>query len=109
MSSKSNVYKSLNLSDVIEVRPGTNEDTTTPNPNVKRKQYGTNILRRTCLPGDFKNCVSLILPSRSFDIQCLREEDFKKLYSALKGIWEEVPEEERPKLDRRMTRTFSLY
>jgi hypothetical protein len=101
------VYKSLALSEICEVRKGTDDDLT---PNVKTKLRGTATLRRTCRPSDFNKCISIYLPTRTFDIQCLSEQDFTRLYDVLLRLWKEVPEEERPKIQpSSLGRTFSFY
>jgi len=47
---------------------------------------GTATLRRNCKPEDLSLCFSLILPSRTFDIQCLDVADFDLLFYNLKEL-----------------------
>lgn len=47
---------------------------------------GTAILRRNCKPEDLSLCFSLILPTRTFDIQCLDVADFDLLFYNLKEM-----------------------
>lgn len=69
--------KSILLSEVLRVQRG-NE------PEKEGKQeLGTAILRRNCQPEDLELCLSLILPARSFDIQCLDKASFHVLYTNL--------------------------
>jgi hypothetical protein len=48
--------------------------------------YGTATLRRTCKTEDMKLCISLIMPDRTFDIQCKSEEDLNLLYTTLSQV-----------------------
>jgi hypothetical protein len=44
------------------------------------KMLGTTNLRRSVHREDLKLCFYLVLPSRTFDIQCLCQDDFDCLY-----------------------------
>jgi hypothetical protein len=48
--------------------------------------YGTAILRRTCKSDDMKLCLSLIMPERTFDIQCKSLEDLETLHNVLQEV-----------------------
>lgn len=66
--------KSLRLREVLDVRRGTD-----PDPNARGK-VGTSILRKNCTKETLPLTFSLILSSRSFDIQCMNETEFNFLY-----------------------------
>lgn len=70
--------KSVNLYDVSEVRYGTDPDPT--NPSL----CGTATLRKHCSPEDLETSFSLILPDRTFDIQCMNKYDCDVLVSGLR-------------------------
>jgi hypothetical protein len=48
--------------------------------------YGTAILRRTCKSDDMKLCLSLIMPDRSFGLQCKSPEDLEILRNILQEV-----------------------
>lgn len=104
--------KTLKLTDVESIRLGTEIDpVTSPDairsmnetssdagkrPSVMRRAsmslrglndstiyYGTPTLRRTCKFDDMRFCVSLIMPDRTFDIQCKTMEDLETLHRVL--------------------------
>lgn len=104
--------KTLKLVDVESIRLGTEIDpVTSPDairsmnetssdagkrPSVMRRAsmslrglndstvyYGTPTLRRTCKFDDMRFCVSLIMPDRTFDIQCKTMEDLETLHRVL--------------------------
>ena len=66
--------KSVLLSEVVSVRRGTDDD---PSDAGKR---GTATLRRNCKASELPLCFSLILATRTLDIQCLSPADFDLLY-----------------------------
>jgi hypothetical protein len=104
--------KTLKLTEVESIRLGTEIDpVTSPDairsmnetssdagkrPSVMRRAsmslrglndstiyYGTPTLRRTCKFDDMRFCVSLIMPDRTFDIQCKTMEDLETLHRVL--------------------------
>lgn len=108
--------KTLKLADVESIRLGTeidpitspealrsvNNDTSSDagkKSNVMRRAslsfrgigdstvyYGTATLRRTCKIDDLKLCLSLIMPDRTFDIQCKTIQDLEMLYHVLQDV-----------------------
>ena len=66
--------KSLRLREVLDVRRGIDPD---PNANGK---VGTAVIRKHCTKETLSLSFSLILSSRTFDIQCMNETEFNFLY-----------------------------
>lgn len=48
--------------------------------------YGTAALRRTCKPEHLPLCISLIMPDRTLDMQCLNQKDFNLLLINLREM-----------------------
>lgn len=77
--------KSILLSEVKGIRRATDVESTT----TKGQQLlGTAIFRKSRLAAaELALSFSLLLPDRSFDLQCLRKEDFDILYVNLKKLY----------------------
>jgi len=71
--------KSVHLREVAAVRKGTELDPASGSKNL----CGTPILNRHATAETLPLCFSLILPSRTFDVQCFNENDFIFLYGNL--------------------------
>jgi hypothetical protein len=66
--------RSLHLREVIDVRRGIDPDPSTPGLT------GTAVLRRNCTPENLKLSFSLILTTRTFDIQCMNDSEYNFLF-----------------------------
>lgn len=106
--------KSISLADVIRVRKGTDVDTEVADGNVVESSssnsmmrrmskassptgpangkplLGTATLRRSCKPQELELCFSLILPNRSFDIQCFNQSDYNLLFNNLERMCQQL-------------------
>ena len=96
--------KSILLAEAIEVRSGAQEDGdgvigvataqnvgNNNNSNENNIKYGTKILRRDKLSvEDMHRSFSIILPDRTFDIQCLTSTDFHFLFNNIKNYWKSM-------------------
>lgn len=107
--------KGLRISDIQSVRLGTDIDPETSEEALKaaglsspgkepvskgkksvfgslfsgdknKIMYGTSVLRKSCSPEEMSLCLSLILPDRTFDMQCLSRKDFDFLSVYLKEL-----------------------
>ena len=72
--------KSLSLYEVLAVKKGTDEE------ENGQRLVGTANLRRSCKREELAMCFYLVLPSRTFDIQCLNADDFHVLYTNLEKL-----------------------
>jgi hypothetical protein len=76
-SEKLDDNRCLHLRDVLEVRKGTDAD-----PSAVGLT-GTSVLRRHCSAENLRLSFSLIMISRTFDIQCMNEAECNLLYGNL--------------------------
>jgi hypothetical protein len=77
--------KSVLLKDVLKVQPGV-KYVRGPHGSKQCIPSCTAILSRNCNLDQLKRCISLVLPERTFDIQCINDSDFVDLHAALLNL-----------------------
>ena len=83
--SVNDVSKSVNLKEVLKLQPGV-KYVRGVSGGKECVSNGSPTLTKACSLDDLKKCLTLVLAHRTFDIQCITQEDYNDIYSALLSL-----------------------